>query len=200
MCNTKFPKEMSGSLVVDNNVETLDSISPSKEEEREEEELFERRKKVIQTSWRAVQFGLDIQATKIFYDRLFDEYPCVRPMFKDDMEAQYNKLYEAVSLAVRFLDNVDELVPVLKDLGVRHAGYGVVRLHYEAVTDCFLWTLNTYIFSQMPNNNAIKWAFDVADAWDWALTFIGKTMADAADEEAEKRRIELRKNMIDAGS
>jgi hypothetical protein len=42
----------------------------------------------------------------------------------------------------------------------------------------------------MPNNNAIKWIFDVTDAWEWALTFIGKTMADAADEEIARIRDE----------
>jgi hypothetical protein len=40
----------------------------------------------------------------------------------------------------------------------------------------------------MPNNNALRWAFDVADAWEWALTFIGGTMADAADEEVARIR------------
>ena len=120
--------------------------------------MIARRKQTIRSTWKAIEFGLDVKATKIFYDRLFDQFPIVRPMFADDMESQYHKLYKAVSLAVKCLES-DEgmaaLIPVLQDLGVRHAGFGVVRAHYEAVTECFLWTLNTYITSQMPMNLSI---------------------------------------------
>jgi hemoglobin-like flavoprotein len=136
----------------------------------------------------------------MFYDRLFEQFPFVRSMFPDNMEAQYRKLFNAVSLVVKCLDDVEALAPVLKDLGVRHAGYGVVRAHYEAVTECFLWTLNSYIFAMMPGNNAIAWVLDIADAWDWALTFIGTIMADAADEAMETRRIRLEEKKRSFGS
>lgn len=155
--------------------------SPSKYAQAEAE-VFERRKSTIQHSWRAVQFGLDVRATEIFYERLFDQYPQVRPMFKDDMNIQYHKLYSAVTLAVRSLDNLDALLPVLQDLGRKHAQYGVLRPHYDAVVDCFLYTLNTYIYSQMPSGCAIQYALEIDDSWEWVLTFIGKVMADAADE------------------
>ena len=152
-----------------------------------ENRLTEHRKTIVKTSWRAIQFALNEEATKVFYKRLFEEYPSVRPMFKDDMASQYKKLYDAVSLAVKCLDDLETLVPVLQDLGRRHAKWGVVRDHYEAVVDCFLWTLNTFIFTHMPATNAIKYAFDVADAWEWALLLIGTTMADAADEGAAEQ-------------
>jgi hypothetical protein len=42
----------------------------------------------------------------------------------------------------------------------------------------------------MPNNNAMYWALDVRDAWEWALTFIGDTMADAGEEEMARVRDE----------
>lgn len=161
-----------------------------------EEQAFERRKKVIKSTWRAVQFGLDVKATKMFYDRLFTEFPCVRSMFPDDMKAQYQKLYAAISLTVKALDNVEELIPVLKDLGIRHSKYGVVPAHYEAVSECFLWTLNAYILDQMPHNMGMMWALDVADAWEWALTFIGTTMSDAAEEAVRLERLQKKKRKI----
>lgn len=159
--------------------------------EKDEMKRIERRKQTIRTTWRAVRFGLDVKATEIFYDRLFDQYPMVRPLFKDDMGLQYNKLYQAISLAVDCLDDLETLVPVLKGLGRAHAGFGTVRAHYEAVTECFIWTLNTYILSQMPNNNAITWMVEVSEAWEWALTLIGGIMADAGDECAEARRQQI---------
>ena len=154
----------------------------------QDELLLERRKKAIRTSWRAIQFGLDVKATEVFYERLFAEQPAVRSMFPENMQAQYRKLYAAVSLAVEVLDQPDVLLPVLKELGRQHAKYGVKREYYELVTEAFLWTLNSYLVTKMPNNNAIKWVFDVNDAWEWVLTFIGNTMADAADEEFARIR------------
>lgn len=156
--------------------------------ETAEEELLRRRKQIIKTSWRAVQLGIDVKATEIFYSRLFEVYPQVRSMFPDDMKSQSHKLYATVSVAVDGIDDLENLVPVLQDLGVRHAQWGVIRAHYEAVTDCFLWTLNSYIFGLMPNNNAVHWAMDVADAWEWSLNIIGKTMADGADAAKEEVR------------
>jgi hemoglobin-like flavoprotein len=161
-----------------------------------EEQAFQRRQKVIKSTWRAVQFGLDVKATKMFYDRLFTQFPSVRSMFPDDMEAQYQKLYAAISLTVKGLDNVEDLIPVLKDLGIRHRKYGVIPVHYEAVTECFLWTLNAYILDQMPHNMGMMWALDVADAWEWALTFIGTTMSNAAEEAVRLESLQKRKRNI----
>ena len=159
-----------------------------------EDQAFERRKQVIKSTWRAVQFGLDVKATKMFYDRLFAEFPAVRSMFPDDMNAQYQKLYAAVSLTVKALDNVEEdLIPMLKDLGIRHSKYGVVPAHYAAVTECFVWTLNTYIYDQMPNHMGMLWALDITDAWEWALTFIGTTMSEAAELAVRLERLQKRK-------
>jgi len=155
---------------------------------RNEEELMHRRKHLIRSSWGAVQLGLDVQATKVFYDHLIEQYPTVRPLFKDDMTMQYKKLYYAVSLAVDCLDKLDELVPVLQNLGRAHAGFGTVRAHYGAAAECFIWTLKTYILAEMPGPDMTNWLVEVAEAWEWALTLIGSVMADAGDEAIEERR------------
>lgn len=152
-----------------------------------EQERFERRKALIQQTWRAVEFGLDVEATRLFYDKLFRQYPSVIPMFASaDMEAQATKLFEVVRVAVRLLDNVEQLVPILQDMGVRHArSYGVERAHYGAVTEVFVEVFNEYIRGTMPTQLACgsmaRWSLEVAEAWQWVLTLIGKTMADAAD-------------------
>jgi len=154
----------------------------------DEDDMVNRRKHTIRSTWCAVRMGLDVKATKIFYDRLFEQYPVVRPLFQDDMTIQYNKLFHAVSLAVDCLDKLDELIPVLQTLGRAHAGFGTVRAHYEAVTECFIWTLNSYILAQMPNANVMNWLLEIADAWEWVLTLIGGIMAAAGDDVIEERR------------
>ena len=81
---------------------------------------LETRKATIQQTWKAVQDSLSVDATKLFYQRLFDQYPAVKPLFADaDMDAQAEKLYKTVSLAVDYLNDMESLVPVLQELGAR---------------------------------------------------------------------------------
>src|SRR3546814_20639091 len=46
-----------------------------------------------------------------------------------------------IGLAVSSLDRLPQLVPVVQDLGRKHAGYGVRDDHYDAVGAALLWTL-----------------------------------------------------------
>jgi hemoglobin-like flavoprotein len=153
-------------------------------QQQNDHELIERRKQAVRSSWRAVRIGLKDQATNIFYTHLFEKYPSVRPLFKDDMDVQSKKLFQAVCLVVDGVDNLDTLIPILHALGKAHAGFGTVRAHYEAVTECFLWMLNS-ILAQTPN------IAEVTDAWEWALTLIGGIMADGGDEAMEENRLRM---------
>jgi len=153
-------------------------------QQQNDHELIERRKQAVRSSWRAVRIGLKDQATNIFYTHLFEKYPSVRPLFKDDMDVQSKKLFQAVCLVVDGVDNLDTLIPILHALGKAHAGFGTVRAHYEAVTACLLWMLNS-ILAQTPN------IAEVTDAWEWALTLIGGIMADGGDEAMEENRLRM---------
>ena len=46
-----------------------------------------------------------------------------------------------LQVAVQYLDRLDELVPIIEQLGVRHARYGVQPAHYPIVGSALLWTL-----------------------------------------------------------
>ncbi len=65
------------------------------------------------------------QAAALFYGRLFELDPSLRPLFKGDMTAQGKKLMQVLGYAVGKLDALDELVPAVAALGRKHAGYGV---------------------------------------------------------------------------
>lgn len=154
----------------------------------EPDDLFSKRKRLVQQTWRAVDFGLDVKTTERFYERLFEAYPSVIPMFQyTDMDLQARKLYDVVKAAVSLLDDVDTLLPILKEMGVRHAkAYGVKRAHYHAVTLVLTEVLLDYVSEKMPSRFAVgscaRWSIEVSDAWNWVLTLVGTTMADAADE------------------
>merc|ERR1719197_1412591 len=51
------------------------------------------------------------------------------------------KVVDTVGTAVGLLDDLDTLVPVLKDLGAKHIAYKVEPVHYPIVGGAFLKTL-----------------------------------------------------------
>lgn len=149
--------------------------------------LFERRKILVQQTWRLVEQALSVKATEKFYARLFQRHPDVKLMFHStNMDAQALKLYELLRVAVRFIDGMDQLVPVLKEMGIRHArAFGVRREHYAATTEILIEVINESLESQLESvveDSMALWKLDVAAAWSWVLSFIGNTMASAAEE------------------
>lgn len=74
------------------------------------EELLKRRKELIKQTWNVVETGLGVELTKTFYVRLFEKYPEVMPLFQStDMDVWSKKLYEMLRVAIRFLDQFDDL-------------------------------------------------------------------------------------------
>ena len=53
-------------------------------------------------------------AAELFYGRLFELDPELRPLFKGDMAKQGDKLMTTLAIAVRGLTNLDSIVPVVK--------------------------------------------------------------------------------------
>src|SRR4029434_813671 len=78
-------------------------------------------------------------AAALFYRRLFEIDPSLQQMFRGDMTAQRQKLMQMLTAAVKGLPRLDRLVPVVEDLGRRHAGYGVIDEHYDTVGAALLW-------------------------------------------------------------
>jgi hemoglobin-like flavoprotein len=96
---------------------------------------------LVQSSWEQVLPIADT-AAKLFYARLFEIDPSLQPLFtKTDMAEQRKKLMQMITVAVRGLENIDELLPAIEALGRRHSGYGVIDAHYETVGTALLWTL-----------------------------------------------------------
>ncbi|WP_224248719.1 globin family protein [Hyalangium gracile] len=102
--------------------------------------LSQRTVELVQRSWSQV-LPISDAAAGLFYDRLFEMDPSVRPLFKNDMAQQKKKLMQTLGVAVDGLTNPQRLIPVLEQLGVRHAGYMVQDHHYGLVGEALLWTL-----------------------------------------------------------
>eukprot|EP00977_Amphora_coffeiformis_P009838 scaffold2257_cov169-Amphora_coffeaeformis.AAC.16 len=141
----------------------------------------EQKKEHVRSTWKAVQGALGVDATKLFYQRLFEQYPSVEPLFANsNMENQALHLYDTVSLAVDSLDDMTGLVPVLKDLGSRHATrYHTELPHYEAVGATLLWTLETGLGPEV-------WTPPVAESWAWVFGVIAEIMKEGAIEVGDE--------------
>ena len=95
---------------------------------------------LTQTTWAKVAPSAD-QMAVLFYDRLFEIAPEVKPLFRHDMAEQGKKLMQMLALAVNGLPKLGALVPAVQDMGVRHADYGVAPGDYDSVGEALLWTL-----------------------------------------------------------
>ncbi|MES2477218.1 MAG: globin domain-containing protein [Verrucomicrobiota bacterium] len=72
-------------------------------------------------------------AALVFYQKLFELDPALRPLFKNDIEAQARKLIEMLAAALSLLEKPEQLISTLEALGARHVGYGVQIEHYDTV-------------------------------------------------------------------
>jgi hemoglobin-like flavoprotein len=95
---------------------------------------------LVQTSFKKV-VPIAATAADLFYERLFEIAPDVRPMFPQDMKEQKTKLIAMLGTAVTNLHKLDEILPAVKALGARHKSYGVETKHYAPVGAALLWTL-----------------------------------------------------------
>jgi hemoglobin-like flavoprotein len=113
--------------------------------------------KMVQEDWRLV-VPIGPTAATLFYDRLFELDPKLRPLFKQDLSEQKNKLLQMLAAAIRGLDDLAALVPVVQALGVRHKGYGVKPAHYATVGSALLWTLKQGLGETFDASHESAWA------------------------------------------
>ena len=95
---------------------------------------------LVKTSWAKIGPISDVVA-ELFYGKLFETDPTLKSMFSDDMEEQGKKLMMMINTAVIGLDSLEQIVPAVKAMGGRHAGYGVTDAHYDTVGEALIWTL-----------------------------------------------------------
>jgi hemoglobin-like flavoprotein len=80
---------------------------------------------------------------------------------------------EMIGTAVAGLNNLEVLVPAVRDLGARHIGYGVQETHYEIVGEALLWTLEQGLGADFTD--------EVKDAWTAVYTVLAQTAIDGAN-------------------
>jgi hemoglobin-like flavoprotein len=126
---------------------------------------------LVQRSWAQV-LPIAEQAAALFYAKLFELDPSLRPLFRGDLQNQGQRLMQMIGAAVGMLDDAPTLLPVLRGLGKRHAGYGVHTGHYDTVGAALLQTLAQGLGKEFSG--------DVEAAWTEVYGLIATTMSGAA--------------------
>ena len=127
---------------------------------------------LVQESWAKVK-PIAPQAAEIFYSTLFELDPSLKPLFKNNMTEQGNKLMTMLDTAVKLLDSPEKLIPAVKKLGARHVDYGVTSAHYNTVGAALLKTLETGLGD--------AFTLTVKKAWTAVYGVLAATMIEAAD-------------------
>lgn len=128
-------------------------------------------KQLVQSTWEQV-VPISGTAADLFYGKLFELDPALRPLFPVEMAEQKKKLMAMITVAVRGLNDLDKLVPALQGLGRGHVAYGVKDEHYATVGAALLWTLGQGLGPAFTD--------EVKEAWTVVYTLIADTMKAAA--------------------
>lgn len=126
---------------------------------------------LIQHSWAKV-VPIQETAAELFYGRLFEIAPEVKPYFKSDMKIQGRKLMAMLNTAVNSLDNLAAIVPAVEESGKRHLSYGVKEEDYESVGAALLWTLEKGLGDAFTP--------EAKEAWATVYGLLATTMKEAA--------------------
>ena len=123
--------------------------------------------KLVQQSFGQVAPIADTAAT-LFYQRLFETAPAVKPLFRGDMAEQRRKMMATLATVVGGLGNIETVLPAASALAKRHVDYGVKTEHYDLVGAALLWTLERGLDE--------RWSSELAAAWSAAYGTLSQYM------------------------
>ena len=115
------------------------------------------------------------EAPLYFYSHLFLTHPEVRDMFPVSMATQRDRFFTALGDVVARVDDLDALVPTLRQLGRDHRKFGTVTEHYPAAGASLLATLEHF---------DDEWTDELATQWTEAYNLVADVMIQAAEEDA----------------
>lgn len=107
-----------------------------------------------------------------FYVRLFEVTPEIRPMFSGDLEEQKQKFAAMLVSSINNLHQLYMVMPQIREMGRRHADYGVLTEHYALVGGALLWALQ--------QNLGQDFTPEMRSAWTEAYTTLAGAMNGAS--------------------
>jgi hemoglobin-like flavoprotein len=127
----------------------------------------------------ALETSFDIVAPRgdelvdVFYARLFEAAPAVRPLFAHtDLRRQKAMLLATLVLLRKSLRDLGAIVPKLRQLGARHVDYGARPEHYPVV--------GAVLIASMAEIAGEAWRPEHERAWAAAFDVVAGAMLDGA--------------------
>lgn len=129
----------------------------------------------------------------IFYERLFEIAPELRPMFGTDIKLQQTKfmkvIKEVVHLHLRSLVSLpvmskatgSAVIPGAFWSGKLHAAFGVKLKDYETMKEALLWAVEQILGNECTHEVSMAWA----DAYDVVAGAMREGMLSPEDEDTE---------------
>jgi hemoglobin-like flavoprotein len=136
-------------------------------------DLTEEQKKLVRASITRAERMAEVVGL-IFYKRLFELDPKLRPLFQHNIQEQSKKLMATLKMVVDGLDYSHELLSSIRSLGRRHVQYGVKEQHYDTVGQALLWALEKALGPEFPP--------PARDAWLTVYNWLAANMKEAAAE------------------
>lgn len=136
--------------------------------------LTQEQKRLVKSSFDSL-LPVSEKAAGLFYNKLFELDPSLRPMFMSDMSGQGRKFVNMLRIAVANLDSLEQVMPAVEAMGRRHAGYGIEKRHYETFGAALLWAVDSCCGSHASESTR--------EAWKALYECITGAMQQAAEEE-----------------
>jgi len=126
---------------------------------------------LVQRTWHSVLPVRDT-AAELFYGKLFSLDSEIQKLFTNDLKDQGRNLVAMISIAVGSLSHPERVLLAVRQLGRRHAAYGVQARHYDAAAVALLWMLEQCLGEAFTP--------EARRAWSDVYGLLAKTMQDAA--------------------
>lgn len=134
----------------------------------------ERAVELVRSSFEAAEARSD-ELGKRFYATLFRLAPETRDLFPVNMEVQRSRLLRAVVHVVQMVDQPDDLIPFLQQLGRDHRKFNVLAEHYEVLGKALISSIGEFAGE--------AWTPEVEKAWQGAYGIVANAMQSAAAAE-----------------
>ena len=138
--------------------------------------MTEAQTKLVKNSWKQLRNVNAAIIGDLFYTKLFFDHPRLRKMFPSNMEQQNRKLIDMLTYIVSNIDNYKAIENDIRELGLRHKGYGARLQHYENIGATLLWTLEKAI--------GTEWNATLREAWLICYDTVVTTMTGTAQNTA----------------
>ena len=128
---------------------------------------------LVKSTWSLVATMDPVTVGELFYSRLFDIAPQLRPLFHHPRPEQSKKLLAMINYVISKLDKLEDILDEVAKLAQRHVNYGVEPGHYILVGDALLWTLEKGLGE--------NWNEEIKDAWSDCYQVLSSAMINAAE-------------------